>query len=84
MNEELAVPRPVMPVSDAEQNALRELMPKLSTDGCEVKAAKIKSDSARMFDVTEAVEIPTFLERQNSEEQKKIESQIAELRRSDS
>ena len=77
---EPAIPLPVIPVSDAEKAALIELIPKLSTEGCEAKAALIKRSAAVMFDRTEATEVPTFLERQNSEEQKKIESQLAELR----
>lgn len=78
---EPAIPLPVITVSDAEQNALKELMPKLNTEGCEARAAVIKAKAEMMFDKVETTEVPpTFLERQNAEEVKRLESQIASLR----
>ena len=49
MNEELAVPRPVVPPSDVEREAC-ERMATINVNGCEDKAAKVKERATLTFD----------------------------------
>lgn len=78
MNEELAVPRPVVPPSDVEREAC-ERMASIRTDGCEeqAKAAKLKATLA--FDKSEPTHVPEFVARQNAVEQQKIHADIDQM-----
>ena len=83
MSEELAVPRPVIPPSDAEREACERLAT-ISTDGCEEKAKAAKLKATLTFDKPEPTPVPTFLERANATEQSRIRAEIDRLRKSDS
>jgi len=79
MNEELAVPRPVIPPSDAEREAC-ERMATINVDGCEDKAAKLKERARLTFDKLEPTPpAPTFVERQNAVERSRIQAEIDAL-----
>jgi hypothetical protein len=79
MNEELAVPRPVMPPSDVEREACDRLA-QMTADGVEAKAAQIKAKATLTFDKSEPTEIPEFIARQNAAERLKLTAQIDALR----
>jgi hypothetical protein len=79
---QLAVPYPVLPVSDVEKQAIDELMPKLDSTKCEEKAAKLKADATLMFDKKiEPTEVPEFVRRSVEREQAQLEAQIAALKK---
>jgi hypothetical protein len=66
------------PVSDAEFTG-RQLAAKISTEGSENRAARIKAD-ATMFDRPEpTLAAPTFVERANAAERSRIQAEIARL-----
>ena len=78
MNEELAVPRPVIAPSDAEREAV-ELMSRISTEGCGEKAAKLK-ENATLSLPTEPTPVPEFVTRKVQADRERIEAEIATLR----
>jgi hypothetical protein len=79
MNEELAVPRTVVPPSDVEREACDRLAT-MTTDGCEAKAAQIKAASALMFEKKiEPVEVPEFVSRQNASDMATIQAAIGQM-----
>lgn len=80
MNEELAVPRPVIAPSDAEREACERLAT-ISTDGCEEKAKAAKLKATLTFsDAEPSLETPEWLRRSNALEQEKIQQTIDELK----
>jgi hypothetical protein len=80
MNEELAVPRPVVPPSDAEREAC-ERMASISIEGCEEKAKAAKLKATLMFDKPKPISVPEFVTRQNQAEREKLEAQIEALQK---
>jgi hypothetical protein len=80
MNEELAVPRPVVPPSDVEREACERLAG-MTADGSEVAAAKIKRKATLTFDKSEPTLVPEFIARQNAAEQLKLAAQIDALQK---
>lgn len=80
MNEELAVPRPVVSPSEAERIAC-ERMASISTEGCEEKAKTAKLKATLMFDKLEPTLVPEFVARQNAAEQLKLAVQIDVLQK---
>jgi hypothetical protein len=57
-------------------------MPRLSTDGAEARAAKLKADATLMFDKkSEPTPVPEFVARRNAVETSDLEARIADLRR---
>jgi hypothetical protein len=77
----LAVPAPVLPVSDVEKQAVELMKSRLRTDGVETIAARIKADAALMFDRPEPTLVPEFVARKNAVEQEKIQVEIDRLTR---
>lgn len=81
MSHNPAVPYPVIPPSDVEKQAV-ELMSKLSVEGCEDKAAKLKADATLMFDKkNEPTEVPEFVRRSVEQKQAQLEAQNAMLKK---
>jgi hypothetical protein len=78
MNEELALPRPVVPPSDVEREAC-ERMATITIDGCEEKAKVVKLKATLTFDKPEPTEVPTFVVRQNAAERSRIQAEIDAL-----
>lgn len=80
MNEELAVPRPVIAPSDAEREACERLAT-ISTDGCEEKAKAAKLKATLTFsDAEPSPAPPTWLQRQHDSRVKALEADILRLR----
>ena len=67
--------------ASAEELAARELVSRITTDGVEAKAAKIKADATLRFDKSEATSVPTFIERQNAVDISRIQLDIDRLSR---
>lgn len=79
MNEELAVPRPVIAPSDVEREACERLAT-ISTDGVEARAKKLKEAATLSGLPTEPTEVPEFIRRSNASQQLKIQQTIDELK----
>jgi len=77
MNENL---RPVIAPSDVERNAC-ELMSTIKTEDCEEKAAKLKENATLSTLPTEPTPVPEFVTRKVQADRKRIEAEIATLRR---
>jgi hypothetical protein len=79
MSEGVLRPTP-RPVSDEEQRAVA-LMAQISTDGVEVRAARLKTDATLSGLPTEPTPVPLFVTRKIQADRERIEGEIATMRR---
>jgi Iap family predicted aminopeptidase len=68
----------VIAPSDVER-AATEQMAKISTEGCEESAAKLKADAMLSTLTSEPTPVPTFVMRKNEAERSRIQAEIDAL-----